>query len=409
MSEILLGIAVFTAIVVCLALIILAARAALLPRGMVRITVNDQSPFEVPAGGRLQAVLADRGLHLPSACGGAGTCGLCRVRVLAGGGPILPVEREHIAAAAAARGERLACQVPVATDLVLKVPAALLSARRLTCLVRSNRRVAVLITELVLELPPDERLAFRAGAFVQVTAPPYSRAYVSYDLPGAFAEDWAAMGIRNLTAHSDRPVTRAYSLANHPGEDDVVMLDVRLALPPPGSPPDVPPGVVSSWLYGLAPGDEVEVEGPHGHFFADDSDREMVFIGGGAGMAPMRSHILAQLVHLGSQRRIGFWYGARSRRDLFYVETFDDLAREHQNFSWQVALSDPRPDDAWTGSTGFIHQVVHDEYLGTHPAPEDCVYYLCGPPVMVRAVRAMLGDLGVSSESIHADDFGASA
>ncbi|MHC5010947.1 MAG: NADH:ubiquinone reductase (Na(+)-transporting) subunit F [Planctomycetota bacterium] len=406
MTEILLGVALFTAVVLLLSAVILWARAWLLPPGEIQITINDVEPFLVPAGGRLLQALVDHGLHLPQACGGVGACGLCRVRVLSGGGPILPVEREHISRRHAARGERLACQVPLRTGLEIHLPAAILGARKYTCTVRSTRQVAVLMRELVLDLPADASMDFRAGAFVLVTCPPFQSSYRDLDVDDAYRAEWERMGIRRLEAGASEPVTRAYSMANHPGEGPIVMLVVRLAIPPPGAPDTVPPGKVSSWLFGLRPGEEVTLSGPHGHFVAEESDREMVFVGGGAGMAPLRAHILAQLEHLHARRAISFWYGARTTKDLFYVDVFDGLARRHENFRWTAALSEPAEDEPWDGPTGFIHQVAHDRYLAAHPAPEDCVYYLCGPPVMVRATMQMLHDLGVATDHIHYDDFG---
>jgi Na+-transporting NADH:ubiquinone oxidoreductase subunit F len=328
------------------------------------------------------------------------------VEVVSGGGPLLPVERERIARAEAAQGARLACQVTVRGDLAVRLPDVVLGARRLECRVVSTRHVALFIREIVLDLPPGEAFPFEAGAFVQVTRPPGTLRFARFDVGEAFAGDWRRLGLLERTSSCEEATTRAYSLANAPTEGGMLLLDVRLALPPPGADADVPPGVVSSWLFGLRPGDRVPVSGPFGHFFARPGTREMVFVGGGAGMAPMRSHVVAQLEQHRTNRTITFWYGARSRRDLFYVETFDRLQREHPNFRWTVALSEPAPGDAWDGPTGFIHHVLHDRYLADHPAPEECEYYLCGPPVMVRAVTAMLDDLGVEPDSIFYDDFG---
>ena len=406
MTEVLLGVAIFTAVVLCLAVVILAARACLLPRGTVRITINAGEPFAVRAGGRLLQALADRGLHLPQACGGVGTCGLCRVRVTAGGGPPLPVEAEHLARQYVAEGGRLACQVRLMGDLGLRLPESILGARSVACTLRSTRQVGVLMKELIFDLPPGSDFAFRAGAFVQLTCPPFRFGYRDLDVPLDYVQDWDRMGLWRLEAGTREPVTRAYSLANHPGEGGIVMLIVRLAIPPPAAPPDVPPGIVSSWLFALLEGDEVTVAGPHGQFFAEPGEHELVFLGGGAGMAPMRSHVLAQLEHLGTKRKISLWYGARSVRDLFYVELFDDLARRHDNFSWTPALSEPDPGGSWDGATGFIHQVAHDNYLAAHPAPESCEYYLCGPPLMIRATEQMLANLGVPRAHTHCDSFG---
>jgi Na+-transporting NADH:ubiquinone oxidoreductase subunit F len=406
MMEILLAVLVFTGVVLLLALLILAARAWLLPSGEVLLRINEEPGVPAQAGGRLLDALGDGGLFLPQACGGKGTCGLCRVRVLSGGGPLLPVERERIPRQAAAHGERLACQVTLRQDVHVELPAEVLGVQQFRATVRTARQLAPLLKEIVLDLPSDQTMDFSAGAFVQVTCPAFQLCYRDLDVPEAYRSEWARMGLPALEAAAAEPVTRAYSLANYPGEGHIVMLLVRLAIPPPGASPDIPPGKVSSWLYGLRPGEEVLLSGPHGHFFAEESEREMVLLGGGAGMAPMRSHILAQLQAPGSHRTLSFWYGARSRTDLVYADLFEQLAREHERFRWTPALSEPRAEDEWTGAVGFIHQVAYDTYLSKHPAPEECVYYLCGPPVMLAATLRMLDSLGVERENIFCDDFG---
>jgi Na+-transporting NADH:ubiquinone oxidoreductase subunit F len=404
--EIALGVALFTTIVMCLALVILAARSKLMAAGEITLTVNDERTIKAPPGEKLLSVLNDAGIPLPSACSGVGTCGLCRVAVLEGGDALLPVEAARISRQDAAAGVRLACQVALRQDLKVRVPDEVFGVREWCCTVRSNTSVATLIKELVLELPAGEIMDFRAGAFVELHCPPYRASFADFDIDPRFRDVWDALDLWRYTAGTAKPEKRAYSMANYPQERGVIILDVRIAIPPPGGPAAVPPGIVSSYIFGLKPGDQITVAGPYGHFFARDTEAEMVFIGGGVGMAPMRAHILDQLKHRKSTRKITFWYGARSRRELFYVEVFDRLQAEHDNFSWAVALSEPRPEDDWQGPTGFIHEVVYESYLKDHPAPEACEYYLCGPPIMLKAVMGMLDSLGVEPESILFDDFG---
>ncbi|MDP1667841.1 NADH:ubiquinone reductase (Na(+)-transporting) subunit F [Phaeovulum sp.] len=406
MNEILLGSALFVGIVLALTIAVLVARALLLPSGAVTITINGGNRIKAQAGGKLLGALTGAGIAIPAACGGVGTCGQCRVRVTQGGGEVLPTEMARLTRREIAGGMRLACQVSLRNDVSTTVPDALLSAREWACTVASSRTVAPLIREIVLDLLRDEPFAFRPGAFVQVTAPPYRLAYADFDIAPEHHDAWAKMGTLGLVSESAEPVSRAYSIASTPqtGANRIVLL-VRLALPPP-SLPLAPPGVVSSWLFGLRAGDRVTVSGPFGTFGAQESDREMVFIGGGVGMAPLRAIIADRLERLGTTRKISFWYGARSRVDLFYQEEFDRLQAEHMNFSWTVALSDASAGDVWDGATGFIHDVVWQRLLRDHPAPEVCEYYLCGPPMMIGAVLAMLDDAGVDPESIFNDDFG---
>jgi Na+-transporting NADH:ubiquinone oxidoreductase subunit F len=406
MNEILLGSALFVGIVLALTIAVLVARALLLPSGAVTITINGGNRIKAQAGGKLLGALTGAGIAIPAACGGVGTCGQCRVRVTQGGGEVLPTEMARLTRREIAGGMRLACQVSLRNDVSTTVPDALLSAREWACTVASSRTVAPLIREIVLDLPRDEPFAFRPGAFVQVTAPPYRLAYADFDIAPEHHDAWAKMGTLGLVSESAEPVSRAYSIASTPqtGANRIVLL-VRLALPPP-SLPLAPPGVVSSWLFGLRAGDRVTVSGPFGTFGAQESNREMVFIGGGVGMAPLRAIIAEQLERLGTTRKISFWYGARSRVDLFYQEEFDRLQAEHMNFSWTVALSDASAGDLWDGATGFVHDVVWQRLLRDHPAPEVCEYYLCGPPMMIGAVLAMLDDAGVDPESIFNDDFG---
>jgi Na+-transporting NADH:ubiquinone oxidoreductase subunit F len=358
-------------------------------------------------GEKLLDALGAAGIPLPSACGGKGTCGQCQVRVLGSPPPALPTEQARLSPRALASGERLACQLTLRDDIAIRIPDQIFGVQRWTCRVRSARCVGTMIREIVAELPEGQRIEFRAGSFVQVTAPPYEASFRDFDIDAWARPEWDRLDLWRHRIASSAPVTRAYSLANPPADDRVVELLVRLATPPASAPPGTPPGVVSSYLFGVEPGDTLDVSGPYGHFFADESDREMVFIGGGAGMAPMRSHILDQLERLRSQRRISFWYGARNVSELFYAETFDRLQREHENFRWVPALSEPQPDTEWKGEVGFIHEVLERRYLGDHAEPEECEFYLCGPPLMARATLAMLARLGVPPERTHFDDFGA--
>lgn len=406
--EIGIGVVSFTSIVLVLGILVLLARRLLVPSGECEVLVNDRMTLKVAAGRRLLDVLADAGVRLPSACGGAGTCGLCRLRVVTGAGEAGPQELAHMTRAQARRGDRLACQVSVLAPMAVAVDEAYFGVRTWLCTVESARNVATLIREIVLTLPEGEEMDFRAGGFVQITSPRFELAFRDIAIEEEYRDVWTRDRLWELGVRSRQPETRAYSMANHPGDNRRIVLNVRVALPPPG-PEDVPPGIVSSWLFSLKPGDGVEVSGPFGHFFVEDTDREAVFIGGGVGMAPLHAQIRDLLERRRSGRRISFWYGARSRREIYYADVFERLAKEHENFSWHVALSAPEVGDAWDGLRGFIHKVVYEEYLAHHSAPEDCEYYLCGPPMMVRAVLAMLDDLGVEPEVIHFDDFGGSS
>ena len=405
METVILGVVMFTGVVLSLVFVIMFARSQLVASGTVSILVNDEKTIETGVGGKLLGALAEQKLFVASACGGGGTCGQCKVKVVEGGGAILPTERSHINKREAAEGERLSCQVVVKEDLKIEVPREVFGVRRMECTVRSNENVATFIKEFVLELPPSEDLDFRAGGYIQIECPPHKIAYSDFSIPDRFREDWDRFNLVRYESVTAEPVTRAYSMANYPEEKGMVMLNVRIATPPPQT-PDAPPGIMSSYIYSLKPGDKVWISGPYGEFFAKDTNAEMVFIGGGAGMAPMRAHIFDQLKRLDSTRKMTFWYGARSKREMFYVDDFDSLAAGHDNFSWHVALSDPQPEDEWTGYTGFIHEVLLDNYLQNHPAPEDCEYYMCGPPLMTQAVLQMLYDLGVERENILLDDFG---
>jgi Na+-transporting NADH:ubiquinone oxidoreductase subunit F len=301
--------------------------------------------------------------------------------------------------------KRLACQVVVNRDIEISMPPEAFGTRMWRCTVRSSKSVSTFIRELVLDLPAGESMPMQAGCYVIVECPPYQASFKDFDIDDVYRREWDRYDLWRYEATTDVPVARAYSLANYPGEGDIVMLNVRIATPPPGSPTGVPPGIVSSYLFNLKPGDVLTVFGPYGEFHARNTDREMIFIGGGAGMAPMRAHILDQLLRLHSQRKISFWYGARNLQELFYADVFSALTREHPNFQWHAALSDPRPEDDWTGLTGLVHKVVHDHYLRDHSNPERCEYYICGPPLMNVAVLTMLEDLGVERADIMLDDF----
>ncbi|WP_432823797.1 NADH:ubiquinone reductase (Na(+)-transporting) subunit F [Trichloromonas sp.] len=407
MTEITLGVLFFTGIVLILVVLILLARNWLIPAGKVSIAINEDADksLSVNPGGKLLGVLGDHDIFIPSACGGGGTCGQCRVKVLEGGGDILPTETAHITKRQAKEGYRLSCQLGVKQDLALELPAEIFSIRKWECSVRSNDSRATFIKELVLELPEGEDLDFRAGGYIQIEAPPHVVEYRTMEIAERFRDEWDKYDLWQYRSEVKEAVMRAYSMANYPDEKGVIMLNVRVCPPPPAV-PDAPPGQMSSYIFNLKPGDRVTVSGPYGEFFAKKTDAEMIFVGGGAGMAPMRSHIFDQLKRLRSQRKISFWYGARSRREAFYVEEFDALAKEFPNFSWHLVLSNPAPEDQWTGATGFVHQYLHDQYLGDHPTPEDCEYYLCGPPMMVKALTDMLYNLGVEQDNIMFDDFG---
>ena len=406
MVEVLLGVGLFTAIILSLVLVILMARRHLVASGAVDVVVNEDRHLQIPVGVKLMQGLADADIFVASACGGGGTCGQCTVRVLSGGGAILPTETSLINKRDAARHYRLSCQVTVKQDMQIRVPDEVFGVRRIECTVTSNQNVASFIKELVLALPDGEELDFKAGGYIQIECPPHDLNYRDFDIDERFRDEWDRYQLWRYESHVKETVSRAYSMANYPLEKGIVKLNVRIATPPPGSDDSIPPGIMSSYIFGLKPGDMVTISGPYGEFFARETDNEMVFIGGGAGMAPMRAHIFDQLLRRRSGRKMSFWYGARSLKEAFYKEEFDKLAADNPNFEWHLALSEPQPEDNWTGLTGFVHNVVLDEYLRQHDAPEDCEYYLCGPPMMNAAVLKMLDDLGVGRENILLDDFG---
>ncbi len=405
MFNILLGIGMFTAVVVALVLVILAAKSQLVASGPVKIVINEQKTVEVPAGGKLLSALADAGVFVSSACGGGGTCAQCKVKVSDGGGEILATEKDHINKKEAAEGERLSCQVAVKTDMTVEVPAEAFDTKKWTCKVRSNENVATFIKEFVLELPEGEDVDFRAGGYIQIECPPHEVAYKDFDIEEEYREDWDKFDIWRFVSKVDEPVVRAYSMANYPGEKGIIMLNIRVASPPPRL-PHVPPGKMSSWIFSLKPGDEAVISGPYGEFFIKDTEAEMVYIGGGAGMAPLRSHIFELFKRGKTSRKVSYWYGGRSLRELFYIDHFREIEKDFPNFKFNIALSEPQPEDNWDGYVGFIHQVLLDNYLSKHPAPEDNEYYICGPPMMNAAVFKMLDDLGVEPENIAYDDFG---
>ncbi len=406
-SLILFGVVMFTLIVLILVAVILFAKSKLVTSGSANIIINDDpnKTVKVPMGGKLLNALAEQKIFLPSACGGGGTCGECKCVVTEGGGDVLATETSKLSRGQIKQHLRLSCQVPVKCDMKIEVPAEVFDIKKWECTVRSNDNVATFIKELVLELPEGESVDFRAGGYIQIEAPAHTVKYSDFIVEDAYKEDWDKFNLWKFVSKVDEPVLRAYSMASYPEEQGIIMLNVRIASPPPRM-PDVPPGQMSSFIFNLKPGDKVIISGPYGEFFAKETETEMVFIGGGAGMAPMRSHIFDQFKRLHTKRKVSYWYGARSRRESFYDDEFDKLAAENDNFEWNLALSEPLPEDNWTGAKGFIHEVLYKNYLKDHPAPEDCEYYMCGPPMMNAAVIKMLENLGVEHENIMLDDFG---
>lgn len=400
----------FLLVIWILVAILLYARKKLVPSGKVKITINGEKEVEHERGCSLLQALSDEKVFVPSACGGGGSCGTCKGKVLSGGGTILPTELSHISRKMAAENYRLFCQVKVREDMEIEIPKEFFGIKKWKCKVLSNRNVATFIKEFVVQLPEGETMDFRSGGYIQIDIPACEVDFSRMEVDEPYRSDWEKMGLFGLRMKNTTPTVRAYSMANHPAENGIVMLNVRIATPPfdrkRGDFKKVSPGVASSYIYSLRPGDEVTVSGPYGEFFIEDTEREMLFIGGGAGMAPMRSHIFHLFKNIHTKRKVSFWYGGRSRKELFYEEEFREIERENGNFSFHIALSDPMPDDRWDGPTGFIHQVILENYLKEHPAPEDIEYYICGPPLMLQAVLKMLDSLGVEPEMIHYDDFG---
>ena len=409
MEQIILGVTVVSAVIISLVLVINFAEGKLLPQGNISILINDDTENEVKTrpGSTLLNVLSNQTIFLPSACGGGGTCAMCKCQVFEGGGDILSTETSHITRSEAKDNWRLACQVKVKEDMKIQVPEEIFSIQKWECTVESNENVATFIKELVLNLPEGENLNFQAGGYIQIDIPEYhDLKFSNFSVEDEYHPDWDKFKIWDLVAHNDEPVFRAYSMANHPAEGNRVMLNVRIATPPPPLWNEAPPGLASSYIFNLKPVDKVTVSGPYGEFFIKDTDREMVYIGGGAGMAPMRSHLFHLFNTLKSGRKVSFWYGARSVREMFYDDQFKKIDAEFPNFSYNVALSEPMEEDNWTGSTGFIHQVLHDEYLSKHEDPTEIEYYMCGPPPMINACDNMLDNLGVEKEMIAYDSFG---
>ena len=403
--EMAIGIGMFTLVVCLLVIVILIAKKKLVATGDVTIGINEdaEKSIQVAAGDKLLGALASQSIFIPSACGGGGTCGQCRVKIKSGGGDILPTEMGHITKKEAKEGCRLACQVSVKTDMELELDEEIFGVKKWQCKVISNDNKATFIKELLLELPEGEDVRFKAGGYIQIEAPAHVVKYADFDIPAKYRDDWEKYGLFDIVSTVNEEVLRAYSMANYPDEKGRIMLNVRIATPPSAN---VPAGKMSSYIFNLKAGDTVTISGPFGEFFVKETDAEMVFIGGGAGMAPMRSHIFDQLKSKKTKRKMSFWYGARSTREVFYQADFDALAAENDNFVWHVALSEPLPEDNWTGYTGFIHNVIYEHYLKNHKAPEDCEYYMCGPPIMNSSVIKMLESLGVEPENILLDDFG---
>lgn len=402
---ILYGVGMFTAIVLALVMVILAARSRLVSSGNVSIQINGEKTIEVPAGGKLLQTLADANLFLASACGGGGTCAQCRCRITDGGGSILATEEGHFTRGEINNDWRLSCQVAVKQDLKIEVPEDALGVQRWECEVGSNDNVASMIKELNLKLPEGVDVDFRAGGYVQLEIPPYKMDWSTIDVQDEYREDWDTFNFWDLKSEVTETTIRAYSMANYPEEKGILKFNIRVAPPPPRT-ENLPPGAMTSYVANLKKGDKITVFGPYGDFFVKDTPAEKIWIGGGAGMAPLRSHIFDELLRKGTTAKMSFWYGARSLREMFYKEEFDRLEEEYENFSWHVALSDAREEDNWDGLTGFIHAVVLENYLKDHPSPEDCEYYMCGPPIVNQLVSEMLDDLGVEPENIAFDDFG---
>jgi Na+-transporting NADH:ubiquinone oxidoreductase subunit F len=404
-KEILLGVVLFTVIVLSLVAVILSARAKLVSSGSVKIIINGDQTVETGGGGKLLQTLAANQVFLSSACGGGGTCAQCKCKVTEGGGSMLPTEESHFTKGEAREGWRLSCQVAVKQDMVVEVPEEVFGVKKWETTVESNPNMATFIKELTLRLPEGESVDFRAGGYVQLECPPFEINFSDFDIEEEYRGDWEHFKFFDFKCINKEDTIRAYSMANYPEEQGVVKFNIRIATPPPGT-MGINPGIMSSYAFNLKPGDKVTVYGPFGEFFARETEAEMVFVGGGAGMAPMRSHIFDQLKRLKSDRKISFWYGARSLKELFYKEDYDTLAEQFPNFQWHVAMSDPQPGDNWDGLTGFIHNVLWEQYLKNHPAPEDCEYYMCGPPIMNQSMMTMLESMGVEPENMMLDDFG---
>lgn len=404
------SIIIFLLIIIFLVAMLLFARRKLTPQGEVTLTINEEKELTVKPGSTLLSTLSNEKIFLPSACGGGGTCAMCKCQVLEGGGSILPTEVGYFTRKEQQNDWRLGCQVKVREDMKIAIPPEIFGIKKWECEVVSNHNVATFIKEFVVKLPEGEKLDFKSGGYIQIDVPKCQVDYKDIEVEDEYKEDWDKFNMWDLKMKNPEPIFRAYSMANHPAEDNIIMLNVRIATPPfdrkTGGFMKVNPGICSSYIFSRKPGDKVTISGPYGEFFIKDSDKEMMFIGGGAGMAPMRSHIFDLYKTKKTKRKSTFWYGGRSLRELFYIDEFEALEKENPNFEFHIGLSEPLPEDNWKGPVGFIHQIVMDEYLKNHPEPEEIEYYICGPPMMNDAVLKMLDDYGVPDEMIAFDDFG---
>ena len=407
---ILVSVGIFLVVTLLLVIVLLVAKSKLVPSGNVKLTINGEKEAEVPIGGTLLSTLQGENIYLSSACGGSGSCGQCRCRVVEGGGEILPTETGFFSRKEQKEHWRLACQPKVKEDMQVIVPESVFGVKEWECEVVSNRNVSTFIKEFVVKLPEGEVMNFESGSYAQITIPPYDIKYADYDIDEKFRGDWDHFDMWSLTCKNDTETIRAYSMANYPAEGNIITLNVRIATPPMDRATHkwlpVSPGISSSYIFSLKPGDKVRMSGPYGDFHIQDTDAEMLYIGGGAGMAPLRAQILHLFRTLHTDRKVSYWYGARSKKEIFYEEDFREIEKQFPNFSFHIALSDPQPEDNWTGYTGFIHQVILDNYLKDHDAPEDIEYYMCGPGPMANAVKVMLENLGVERSQLFFDDFG---
>lgn len=404
MGMFIISVVIFTTILLTLSFLVVMAGKKLTKQGNINITVNDDRVLESSPTGTLLTSLSEQKIFIPSACGGGGTCAMCKVQVLDGGGDVTPVEEGHLTRAEKKSNVRLSCQVKVRDDLKIKVPDELFSIKNFDVTVVSNNNVATFIKEVVFKLDPGDELKFKAGGYIQIEVPNGQYNFKDFDVAEEYRGDWDKFNLWGLVTKVEEPIIRAYSMANHPAEANMVMLNIRIATPPPGT-TDIQPGLCSSYVFNLKPGDRARLSGAYGEFFINETEREMCYIGGGAGMAPMRSHVFHLFHTLKTKRKVSFWYGARSKREMFYVDDFDGIQANNDNFTWNVALSDAQSEDNWDGYTGFIHQVVLDEYLSKHEDPTEIEYYLCGPPMMIDAVIDMLDSLGVEPDMIRYDKF----
>jgi Na+-transporting NADH:ubiquinone oxidoreductase subunit F len=407
---ILISIAVFILIILSLVALLMYARSKLVPQGEVSLKVNEEE-FKVQPGGTVLSTLSNQNIYLPSACGGGGTCAMCKCQVLEGGGTILPTETGFFTRKEQQDNWRLGCQVKIRQDMVIRIPEEVMGIKKWECEVVSNRNVATFIKEFVVKLPEGENLEFNSGGYIQIDVPKIEVDFSKdIEVDERFRDEWDKFNMWSLKMKNPEETYRAYSMANHPAEGNIVMLNIRIATPPwdkaKGAFKKVNPGICSSFIFSRKPGDKVMLSGPYGEFFIKKTDREMVYIGGGAGMAPLRSHIFHLFHTAKSNRKVTYWYGARSKREVFYEEEFRAIEQKYPNFKFNIALSEPKPEDNWKGYTGFIHQIVYNEYLSKHEEPEEIEYYICGPPMMNDAVMKMLYDLGVPDEMVDYDDFG---